>query len=83
LNVRLFPNPAAEDLTIEITGSRNEVVTIAMIDITGRYVLPVTQKQLSNEKNEIQLNLKDLNPGIYSLQLITSTALTSRRLVIK
>lgn len=83
LNVRLFPNPAAEDLTIEITGSRNEVVTIALIDLTGRYVLPVTQKQLSNEKNEIQLNLKDLNPGIYSLQLITSTALTSRRLVIK
>lgn len=81
LEIRLFPNPASENLTIEIGGSTTEVVTISLIDITGRQMLPVTEKLLKAGKNEVHLNLQDLNPGIYSLQLKTSRALTSRRLV--
>jgi hypothetical protein len=58
--VKIYPNPFAETITIQnITGEHQ----IQIVDISGRLV------HTSNIANGQQLNLSQLNSGIYNLQL--------------
>jgi len=58
--INIFPNPFAETITIQ---NINEEYHCQIIDMTGRMV------HSSNIANGQQLNLSQLNSGIYNLQL--------------
>lgn len=59
-DLRLFPNPAKDELTIE--SNTNEFVDLVIYDLTGTIVLVQ-----SNFKTGERLNLKNLNSGVYQI----------------
>ena len=62
-NLRIFPNPAIADLTIEYTGS--SPYSIALYDFTGKCV-----RQFENLTGHVfNLNTASLTTGIYLVRL--------------
>ena len=65
-NIKCFPNPAHEKLTISI-GENTPDLTVILYSIYGEKLL-----ESSSESNEITLSTENLPSGIYLVQLSTS-----------
>lgn len=74
-HVKLYPNPVGHHLTIEVDPELNnpkfEVFNIAGTKVT----LPVIKVSL----NKYQLNVKDLNSGVYILKVISESGLITKK----
>lgn len=71
----VFPNPASHKVAI----SHVEMIkSVALIDIIGNTVLHIE----SANQEELQLDLNNLKPGIYLLQIHTATGSVTKRLQI-
>ena len=64
-NFTIFPNPANETITLKY--NIDVPVKIQVLDPLGRLVL---EKQLDEKFNEININVNNLNPGIYNYRII-------------
>ena len=64
--LRLFPNPAGEELTLSQDGSI-EITSIRIYDLNGKLVLE--EPRISADENEIRLNVSKLNAGVYFLNV--------------
>jgi hypothetical protein len=62
--VKLFPNPVSEKLNIAIPLS-SSVEEVTIIDLQGRIV--------ASYKDTIVLNVEDLSPGMYTVDILSST----------
>ncbi|MDC9721329.1 MAG: endonuclease [Urechidicola sp.] len=74
-SIRIYPNPASGNtLTIEVL----ENVTISVFDILGKQVL---NTQVSRTNN--QIDISDLNSGIYMIRLQTENGSATKKLIKK
>lgn len=81
LNAKVFPNPTSKDVWIDIVSTNNEKLIINLMDINGKSVL--TQNELLKEgANKLYLNVKDINRGIYLLELKTIEKISMLKLKI-
>lgn len=72
-NVKIFPNPAKNSLTLQSEDATNEVKILNSI---GQIV-----KEFSFESN-ITIDIKDLNEGVYFVQIMGENPIT-KKLVVK
>lgn len=68
-NLRIFPNPVADELHISFTTPAGNNITVQLIDITGR-LLTEKQVQSVDGNQEIVIDTKALTPGTYGLKVI-------------
>jgi hypothetical protein len=63
----VYPNPTADQITLELEADKTELVEVQIMDVLGRVVV---EKSFSvvNGKNQLQLDLKKLVAGNYSLK---------------
>lgn len=73
--VSLRPNPARDVLFVEFFKPANEVVTIKIMDMSGRVVQAATEKTVTGS-NTLMVRLNDLVPGLYSVQVFEKGKLT-------
>jgi hypothetical protein len=62
-SIKLYPNPTFNIITIENNNSE-QLLTIDLLDYAGKHIK-------SFKPNNTSINLSDLNPGIYLLQMST------------
>lgn len=72
LQAKIYPNPASKDVWIEIGSLNNEKLTIIFNDMTGKQVL-IQINILQEGANKLNVNIKGLKKGIYTLELKTTT----------
>lgn len=72
--VSIYPNPANEVITVNI--SDESLSRIEIYDITGKLVLSQTTIQ-----EETTIDLKDLNSGMYLINIISENAKYSERII--
>jgi len=77
-NIRLFPNPATDQLNIRFNDYQNNVVEMSIIDMTGREVL---RGRLMNKDNTIQIS--NLSKGNYFLRLQTGAESSVQKFVVR
>ncbi|MFT4603202.1 MAG: hypothetical protein ACI857_003390, partial [Arenicella sp.] len=79
--VEVYPNPATEDLIIELSDTWSKNVTIELLDARGRIIY----KDDYNNTSKIQLNLIDLNvhDGVYFLRLSDDEKVGSQKIMVK
>jgi hypothetical protein len=77
---RVYPNPATDHLTVELTEEDRWPVTISLLDISGRKVYECT----ANE-SVISINILSahISPGIYILKISNRLDVASVRIVVK
>ena len=78
----IFPNPASDFATINITARKNGDVNYSITDLTGKELL-TGQLNLVAGENAKQLNLKGMARGIYLVNLGIDDSMITRKLIIK
>uniref|UniRef100_UPI0012F9F4C0 fasciclin domain-containing protein n=1 Tax=Flexithrix dorotheae TaxID=70993 RepID=UPI0012F9F4C0 len=71
-NLRFYPNPAIEQINLELKARENDQITIRVLDLNGRLFLSEKFKTTYN-LNNFQLNVSSLQRGIYILSVDSST----------
>jgi len=66
--LKLWPNPAQDELNISLNNSRLGIVPITVIDLTGRTVISESQN-MALGVNTLRLNTSDLQPGLYMVRI--------------
>ncbi|UCH14569.1 MAG: T9SS type A sorting domain-containing protein [Bacteroidales bacterium] len=79
VNIRLYPNPSAEDVTLVVPESQN-LFSINVIDISGK-VLNVNKSFIS--ATEVRLETNVLPEGVYFIKVYNNEFSDIRKLIIK
>ena len=80
LNLRLFPNPARELVTLEFNGLGDKSYVIDIMDITGRKLAGF--KGIANSgKNNREMSVLNMASGIYLVKLILDGKQEVKKLV--
>jgi len=84
-NFKLYqnkPNPFNQQTIIGFDLNQSEMVTLNIIDITGKLVKQIRQEAL-NGYNEISIDTKDIDgKGVYYYQLATSIGVATKKMII-
>lgn len=75
-NINIYPNPVLDILSISGKDIKN-IISIKLFDSTGKRLFIDNKKKI----NQIEYNLKDLDDGIYFLQLQSESSSTSYKLM--
>ena len=80
-SMKIFPNPVVnKTATIQLEKPFTQTVTLQIIDITGR---TMKQQQLAAGNTLIQLNVTDLQAGIYSVKINSSKGMITKTFVVQ
>ncbi|HLP94399.1 MAG TPA: T9SS type A sorting domain-containing protein [Saprospiraceae bacterium] len=79
-NVRVFPNPATDFVSIEMPDLATEEALVQLLDPSGR-VLMTRQKSASESLQQIRWNLANLPQGMYLIQVNHASGTVTRKLV--
>ncbi len=79
-SLRLYPTPTNELLNIEFNGNIADDIQLNIMDVTGKSIR--THSYNANDFATIQLNVNDLNSGIYILQIIFNAQIVSKKFVV-
>jgi hypothetical protein len=79
--IKLYPNPAKNDLYIQFSSFENENINIKVVDILGKTVL-IKDVKTEKGENSLLLNIKDLRSGTYFLQIENSFEQTVEKFLV-
>ncbi|MCD4789872.1 MAG: T9SS type A sorting domain-containing protein [Bacteroidales bacterium] len=82
LELEIFPNPATDNLQILFDLSENNYVCIKLIDISGKVLQKVIDKNLSEGKYFQKINIEDFDSGICFLVLETKSEIAVRKVIV-
>lgn len=80
LNLKLFPNPFSEQLTLNFNAELSGDAQLEMIDVLGRSLYS-TQLEINTGANQLQLPNLDISPGTYTLRLVMDGAYLTQQVV--
>jgi uncharacterized repeat protein (TIGR01451 family) len=80
----VYPQPAGNDLTVEMTSDMEGAASVLIVDSHGKVVEKSTL-QLSNGFNKLNLDISNLNSGMYYIIVdgLSAERLTKRFIVVK
>ena len=81
--VRVYPNPATDRVTIELPGYRTDMIELSLIDRSGRVVYRSGKQSGANGRVEIDLANMQLPAGLYVLTSGNGACLSSTNLIIQ
>ena len=76
---KIYPNPSDDKLTISIQ-SGIEVKDLYFIDLSGKLTKP---KSVSRNQDSLDINVSNLNEGIYILELISKKEIDKIKIIIE
>jgi hypothetical protein len=78
----LFPNPAQDEVTVEIPLENEAQVQVALVDVAGKVVAAQSQ-QLGKAANRVRFDTSMLSNGVYFVQVRNGEQSATRKLVIQ
>ncbi|MFN0188285.1 MAG: T9SS type A sorting domain-containing protein [Bacteroidia bacterium] len=82
-NINMYPNPANTSATILLNLLKAENISISIVDMLGREIKNTASNNLQSGNNKINLDISDLNNGIYFVRINGSKVLVRRLIVEK
>ncbi len=80
--IRIYPNPANDQLQLDYYLSANNEARITLTDVSGRQVRVIESGLQSAGMHTQMIPASDLNPGIYFLNLKTETQNLTEKVII-
>ena len=81
VQLKLYPNPAYDYTTFEMSSDKNKNILLNVYDLAGRMV-STREIRLVKGLNKIRIDLTDLQKGIYILRVITDERGYSSKFII-
>jgi len=80
--VSVFPVPAKEMATVTIVVAQMQTYTVEVLDITGRVVATVLNKQLSSGSHQTTINVNSFTNGVYFVRVKANAESVIKRLIV-
>jgi hypothetical protein len=74
IGLKLYPNPANADFTVELANGANKQVDV--IDVTGRIVVSV-----SSQSDLVPVNLQNVAAGVYYVKVTSENNVSVTKLI--
>jgi hypothetical protein len=74
---KLYPNPASDEVTVELNADRNMEVHLSVIDIMGRTVATPGIQTLVQGHNQLSINVADFVSGTYFIRMKEDKAVST------
>ncbi len=81
-SITLYPNPAKDEVTLNIMLDNSEMSTVTVFDIQGKKVLNTIEKQLEKGENSMNINTSSLKSGEYFVQINTGNKVNKIKLIV-
>jgi PKD repeat protein len=81
-SVKVYPNPANSNVSVDFTLNRTADVEISIYDLTGRGVKHFANESFSTGINTVNFDMSDVNNGFYFINIKSSTGSKTVRLMI-
>lgn len=78
-DIIVYPNPANTNITILLNENHKGKVEFILYDILGKQHII---RPIANNTNEYNINLSDLQSGMYYLQIKTNSKLTTKKIIL-
>ncbi len=78
----VYPNPASEKATLDISLPEKDVLEVSVFDVTGKAALSYVPTVMEAGLHSIELSTDELNPGIYMIRITYGTNLKTIRLIV-
>lgn len=75
---KIYPNPASDEVVVDLLGIVNENVSVDFYDLYGK----LTYHELVYNQPKIRINTSSLNEGVYIINFITEGSIYRKKLVI-
>ena len=77
---KIYPNPFNSNFKVNINSFFNEIISLKIYDINGRFIKELYKGISKNEYN-FDLNNYDISSGLYYVSLISSTKVLNKKVV--
>jgi hypothetical protein len=78
IEFKLFPNPASNFITIDLSSSSHELVSIDIINSAGQII-----KRISDFKSNMSIDVSDYTRGIYFVKAYFDDFVSTKKLIIE
>ncbi|MFN0036020.1 MAG: T9SS type A sorting domain-containing protein, partial [Saprospiraceae bacterium] len=78
----LYPNPATDQLTVEVPVEAEGKVSVSILDVAGKTTL-AQQKTLAKGENRFTFDVSNLPNGVYFVQVRNGEIAKTRKLVVQ
>ncbi len=79
----IYPNPAVDLITLDLATEQDVQAEVRIFDISGRAIHTEQVQLLAGQRNRHDMQLTNLNSGIYIVQLRNGSRIMTRRLVLQ
>lgn len=77
--INVYPNPTKGDFWIEMSSAKPQMVSIDLLDVTGKIVLRKEFEIVGQSKHILKLN--DIDPAVYLLKITTENSMTTKAII--
>ncbi|CAN5561095.1 hypothetical protein BH10BAC1_BH10BAC1_14870 [soil metagenome] len=74
----VYPNPAKDKINLETIDNENKVMSIEVMDITGKQLKTISNEDLSQNQS---INIADLQSGVYVLMINTEKGRITKKFI--
>jgi hypothetical protein len=78
----VYPNPAGNSASITLSLNNEAQISISLIDMQGKEVMPATEQQMKAGKHTVEINTSTLANGVYFLKIADGESATHTKLSI-
>jgi thiol-disulfide isomerase/thioredoxin len=68
-SIRVYPNPVSSELTLDINLKEDGMLTIEILDVTGKIINTVCNIDVTSGESSYTFNTSELAPGLYYIQI--------------
>jgi hypothetical protein len=79
----VYPNPVKDKATVTFTLSSNEQVRLELVDITGKIVQEIDDRNRAAGEHKIQLRTAELKNGVYFCKVTAGSKSFTKRIIIQ
>ena len=78
-SLKIYPNPAKDNINIEITGNKSNIISYEIFDITGNLI---KSENINIYNTPVNIDTYELQEGTYIISLISNDIKISRKIII-
>lgn len=80
--VKMFPNPANNNVALSLNLEQSEAVSIRISDAAGKVVYATVESMAAGQQN-MDINLNDIETGIYMVEVVAGNKVAVEKLIIR
>ena len=80
--MKLYPNPATDNLSVAISSNENASADLTIVNLMGQMVYS-ENVALNEGNNLLNVNVSNLTPGVYMINIRTNKGTSTQKLIVR